>query len=643
MIRIWGGARLIKTILRLGFFTLILTGAVSAGGLSETPSLTDEVSAGKLPAVEARVPDEPFVVRFKPPRSAGRHGGDLRMLMGRAKDIRQIVVYGYARLVGYDLDYKIVPDIVKSFTVRQGRIFTFTLRKGHKWSDGHPFTVEDFRYYWQDMALDKDISPLGPPKDLLVNGKLPRFEILDDYTIRYTWDEPNPFFLPALARPNPLWIYRPAHYLKQFHARYMEKNVLAKMVKKARKRTWRALHFSRDRQYRSDNPDLPMLQPWVNTTRPPADRFIFARNPYFHRVDENGKQLPYIDNVLVTIASARLIAAKVGTGETDLQARYLQFKNYTFLKQGEKRNNFNVRLWRTAKGSYMALFPNLNAKDPVWRELLINPDFRRALSLGIDRHEINQVVFYGLALEGNNTMLPKSPLFKKDYQQRWARLDLVKANALLNKLGLVKRASDGIRLLPDGRPMEIIVETAGENSDQSDVLELVRDSWSKLGIKMFIKPTRREVLRRRAKAGRTIMSIWAGLNNGMATPDTPPSELAPTSDDQLNWPSWGYNYITSGKSGANIDIPAVLELQKLNKAWATAADEAEKRKIWQRMLEIHADQVFSIGLIAGVLQPVVVNNNLQNVPVKGVYNWDPGAHFGIYRPDTFWYKLQGEK
>ncbi len=70
----------------------------------------------------------------------------------------------------------------------------------------------------------------------------------------------------------------------------------------------------------------------------------------------------------------------------------------------------------------------------------------------------------------------------------------------------------------------------------------------------------------------------------------------------------------------------------------------EKRaKIWRRMLDIHADQVFTIGVVAAVPQPVVVNKTLRNVPKKGIYNWSPGAHFGIYRPDTFWFAKQGGK
>ena len=629
----------IAGILGLALMFGLAAGQAHAGDdAMEVPSLSDEVLAGKLPAVAARLPGEPYVVKLAAVgKRPGRYGGAMRVLMGRAKDIRQIVVYGYARLVGYDQDYNIRPDLLKSIEVKDGRVFTLTLRKGHKWSDGHPFTSEDFRYFWEDMALNKVISPSGPSKTLIVDGQLPVFEVLDEVTVRYTWKKPNPFFLPALARANPLWIYRPAHYLKQFHARYVDKPTLDARVKAAHKRDWRALHFSKDRQYRADNPDLPVLQPWKNITRPPSDRFIFRRNPYYHRVDPSGRQLPYIDEIIVTIASSKLIPAKTGTGEADLQGRYLHFKNYTFLKNGEKRNHYQVRLWRTAKGSQMALFPNLNAKDPVWRKLLRQADFRRALSLAINRHEINQVVYYGLALEGGNTVLPQSPLYKPEYAKMWTQFDLVRANRLLDGLGLDKRDSRGIRLLPDGRPLEIIVETAGESSDQADVLELITDSWRQVGIKLFTKPTRREILRRRAKSGETIMSVWFGLENGLATPSSSPAELAPTSDDQLNWPRWGFYHLSGGKGGDKVDMPEVQKLLDLNKAWLTAADDDGRKAIWQTMLQMHADQVFSIGLIAGVLQPVVVNEKLRNVPEKGVYNWDPGAHFGIYRPDTFWF------
>ena len=115
------------------------------------------------------------------------------------------------------------PTSCESFEVHEGRVFTLKLRKGHRWSDGQPFTTEDFRYYWEDVANNKELSPAGPPRDLLVEGQPPKFEVLSETEVRYTWHKPNPHFLPRLAGASPLFIYRPAHYLKPLHKKYSEK------------------------------------------------------------------------------------------------------------------------------------------------------------------------------------------------------------------------------------------------------------------------------------------------------------------------------------------------------------------------------------------------------------------------------------
>ena len=352
------------------------------------------------------------------------------MLIGRSRDIRLLVVYGYARLVGYTENFELVPDILESIDVEEGRIFTLHLRPGHKWSDGAPFTSEDFRYWWKDVANNPNLSPSGPPVDMLVNEEPPVFEVVDETTVRYTWPANNANFLPRLAGAAPLFIYRPAHFLKKYHADYATEAELEERIGRAR--NWAAQHNRQDNMYRFDNPSLPTLQPWMNTTRPPATRFKAERNPYFHRVDENGRQLPYIDRFIMSQATAQLIPAKAGAGEVDLQARSIYFNNYTFLRAAQ-------------------------------------------------------------------------------------------------------------------------------------------------------------------------------------------------------------NYETGGKVGEPPDMPAAIELQELHRQWLNAGSDEERTEVWGKMLSIHADQVFSIGVVSGVMQPIVVRNGLRNVPRKGIYNWDPGAQFGMYRPDTFFW------
>ena len=605
--------------------------------LVEPTFLESAVAAGELPPVAARVPDTPKVVTFDGDRSLGAYGGDLRMIMAKQKDIRMMTVYGYARLVGYDVNLLLVPDILERIDIEEGRIFTLHLRPGHKWSDGAPFTADDFRYYWEDVVNNETISPFGVPKVLLIDGEAPRVEFIDQTTVRYSWSNPNPFFLPALAGARPLYIYRPANYLKQFHVRYADQAKLEALAAEAKAKGWAGLHQRRDHQYRFDNPDLPTLQPWVNTKRPPSERFIFLRNPYYHRVDQAGLQLPYIDRLIVDIANNKLIAAKAAFGEADLQARYIRFDNYTFLKENEKKYDYATRLWNTINGSQFALYPNLNVSDPVWRALNRDVRFRRALSLAIDRGQINQVIFFGLAREGNNTVLEESPLFKESYRTAWASYDPDGANALLDEIGLTMRDGDGIRLLANGEPIEIIVDTAGESTEETDILELIQDNWRDVGIAMFTKPSQREVFRNRVYSGEAMMSVWYGITNGVSTASMSPAELAPTDQTQLQWPKWGQFEETAGSAGLEADMPVPQRLVELNRAWRVADSEQVREGIWHEMLKIHSEQMYSIGVLNAVPQPVIINNQLRNVPEVGIYSWEPSAYFGIYKPDSFWF------
>ncbi len=615
----------------------LLLALSGTGNAAEPPILAAKIDAGELPPMAERLPEQPLVVELTGDKSPGEYGGEMRMLMGKAKDIRQMTIYGYARLVGYDSNQQLQADILESYSVEEGRIFTFVLRKGHKWSDGHPFTAEDFRYFWEDIILDPELAEGRMASALRVADELPVFEVVDEQTVRYTWQAPNPYFLPAIAGANPLYLYKPAHYLKQFHKKYIGDDAMQEMVEKEDKRNWMAIHHGKDRPYKQNNPELPSLQPWRNITQPPSERFIFERNAFFHRVDQNGMQLPYIDTVVVGIASNKLIAAKAGAGETDLQARYIRLDNYPYLKKGEANHPYKVSLWSTAKGSQLALYPNMNTRHEQWRKLLRNVDVRRALSLAINRNQINKVVYYGLAKPSNNTVVSESPLFKPEYATTWADYDLDTANKLLDGLGLTKRDDRGVRLLPDGEPMELPVQTAGESTEQTDVLELIHDSWLKIGVKLFSVPSQREVFRSRVFAGEAIMSIWTGLENGMPSANSIPEWVTPTTKYQYQWPQWGEFVATSGAAGEPPELPEVDRLIELHDQWRVAGTTEEREAIWHEILAINMDQVFTIGVLNGVKQPVVINEQLNNVPTEGVYDITATAYFGAYRPDTFWF------
>lgn len=611
---------------------------VSSVAFKETPSLTSDVGRKALPAIGERVPSDPLIVDLKARgHASGKQGGVLRMIMSKEKDIRLLSAWGYARLMVWTPQLELKPDILKSIEVKDGRIFTMHLRAGHKWSDGQPFTADDFRYFWEDVATNKELSPKGPPVELINGGELPKVEIVDPLTVRYSWSKAHPGFLAALAQAREPYIYRPAHYLKQFHAKYADAAALAAKVASGKVRSWAQLHNRMDSMDNNDNPDMPTLQPWVATTAMPANRFVFKRNPFFHRVDSEGKQLPYIDSIEVTIADAGLVAAKAAAGDADLQARGLSLADISVLKANAASGHYKVLAWPIAKGSHVALYPNLNANDAGWRKLLRDQKFRRALSLGIDRSDINRALFFGLASEGNNTVLKTSPLFKPEYLTLNAGHDAKAANALLDELGLKARNGEGTRLMADGRPLEMIVETAGEAKEEGDVLQLVAQHYKTIGIKLVVKPSDRTVMRNRAYSGEAVITAWAGWDTGIPTADMSPEELAPTRQDTLAWPKWGQYFESNGTAGEAPDMPVAQELLKLSAAWRAAKSPVERKAAWDKMLQIHAEQEFIIGTVSGVMQPIVVNAKLRNVPEHGVFSWDPGAQFGMYRMDEFWF------
>ena len=624
----------------VGGLAMMLPLGVRAQELSESSFWAMEVRNGDLPGVRERLPSEPLVVDLEAKgRSFGRQGGTLRTMVSRSKDVRQMVVYGYARLIGYDQNYELYPDILRAAENEDDRRFTFHLRRGHRWSDGAPFTSADFEYWWRYVALNNELSPTGPPAFMVVDGKPAEVTFPDPQTVVIEWEGRNPKFLQMMAQASPPFLYRPAHYLKQFHVDFADPDTLAAAVRKARVRSWAALHNGLDDLYKFDNPDLPTLQPWMNATAGSSSRQLFVRNPYYHRVDRRGVQLPYIDVVEMSVVGAGLVAAKTNAGEADLQARGLDFPDISILKKGETDGgNYRTLLWSNGAASQIAIYPNLNFADPVWRGVMRDVRFRRALSLGIDRRMINRALYFGLAKEGGMTALANSPFYDIANVFAWAVYYPAKSNALLDEMGLTERTGAGIRLLPDGRPMEFVIETAGERQEVENALAIITDTWREIGIKLILRPLDRDILRNRVYAGLSMAAVWYGWDNGLPQSYTPPNYLAPTQQEFFAWPKWGQHYQTGGSSGEAPDIPEARELLQLSWDWDHTTSQALREEIWRRMLAIHADQQFGIGILAEAPQPVVVSKRLQNVPEVGNWAWDPGAHFGIHRIDEFYFE-----
>jgi len=606
----------------------------------ESEFLLERVEKGTLPALEDRLPQTPLVVDLAAKnRQVGVQGGTLRTMVSRSKDIRQMVVYGYSRLVIYDHNYELKPDILLDYEVHEGREFTLHLRPGHRWSDGHPFTSADFRYWWVYVANNAELSPSGPPQFLRVDGELPTVSFPDEHTVVYSWTKPNPNFIASLAKARPPFIFRPRHYLEQFHQQFADPNKLVQEVLARRVRSWNSLHNKVDNMYKFDNPELPTLQPWMATQSDTDSRRIFNRNPFYHRVDGNGTQLPYIDTVEMSIVGGGLIAAKSNAGEVDLQARGLDFNDISILKKGEMdEGKYQVNLWSNGAASQMAIYPNLNYSDPTWNKILRDVRFRRALSLGIDRRMINRALYFGLGAEAGMGVLPESPFYEAEEESKWSTYDIDRANQFLNEMGLTGRRGDGIRLLPDGRPLRLLVETAGERQEVENALQIITDTYRDIGIELVMRPQDRDILRMHVYSGVCMAAIWFGWDNGIPTADTSPIYLAPRQQEFFAWPRWGQYFQSGGETGEEPDEPEALRLLELSMQWEQTEDEDKRTGIWKEMLQIHREQLYGIGIVSQTPQPIVVSKRLRNVPEKAVWSWQPGAHFGVHRPDEFYFE-----
>ena len=351
-------------------------------------------------------------------RQPGRYGGECRTLIGSQKDIRADASTAMRGWSATTRSCSFTPDILESYESRTTDLHLQAARRPQM-VGRQPAHDGGFPLLLGRRVLNEDLPSGGLPRALLVDGKPPHFEIVDPLTVRYTWDAPNPDFLPSsLPRSRSAWSCLPA-YLKQFHENYQDKDKLKALMKKNKAKKWAALAPQDGAPVSAREPGTADARPLAQHDQPPAEQFVFERNPYFHRVDENGPQLPYIDRFILNISSSAIIPAKTGAGESDLQAMGIDFADYTFLKEAEKRYPVKVSAVeahaRLAAGALAQPQHRRSGVAPLLRDVR----FRRALSLAINRDEINKAVFFGLGKESANTVLPESPLFKPEFAQAW--------------------------------------------------------------------------------------------------------------------------------------------------------------------------------------------------------------------------------
>ncbi len=585
----------------------------------EAPALSELVKAGKLPPVEERLPKEPLVVPVV--EEIGQYGGTWHRCAvgpGDAGIINSRL--SYECLFRWSQDGKsVVPNVAKGYEVSADATeFTIYLREGMRWSDGEPFTADDLLFYFQDVLGNTDLTPTYPRwlKDPQQDQPV-TVEKVDDYTVKFKFASPYGLFIQMLAGPSALGLTDyPAHYLKQFHPNYTDKDELAKKTKDAGFDNWWELFGNK---HSWQNPEHPHIWAWLPVRVPPDVPVVCERNPYYWKVDPAGNQLPYIDRIQFDVVeNADLLNLKAVAGEIDMQFRHILWTNYPLFIENAEKGNYRVLKWTLAEGSNCTIMLNHNHLDPALRKLIETKEFRIALSLGIKRGDINELAYMGFGEPRQAALVPQCPYFKEEHAKRWAEHDPEQANKLLDELGLEGRDSEGFRLRPDGQQLSLTIEYAPIFGPWRDVVQMVCDQWKEIGIRGIPKEEDRTLFVQRGQAKERDAGIWT--LDRCFTPLIEPYWWLPYSggyawaEDYATW------YATKGQQGQ--EPPA--ELKRLHDVYdkirATPSDE-ERESLAMEMFDIFSENIWIIGTV-GVLPHVgVVKNNFRNVPEEAISDW----------------------
>jgi peptide/nickel transport system substrate-binding protein len=620
--------------------------------LNEAPQLAALVKAGKLPPVSERVGQDPLVI--KPLREIGKYGGTWRAGFTGPADFWN----GFRCCSGPDhlmfWDYtgdKVMPNLARGLEMQDGgRTWLLQLRRGMKWSDGKPFTADDFVFWFEDIYRNKDLIPT-PSAAMAINGKQGTIEKADTYTVRYRFPEPY-FMLPdVLAGSTDLagqmFGYRgmggfaPAHYMKQFHPKYAGTAELDRKVKEAKFDSWVRMFLAKNDW--ALNPDLPVLSAWKTVTPINTPTWTLERNPYSVFVDTAGNQLPYIDRVVLTLAeNLEVLNLRAIAGEYDYASRHVDLGKLPVFIENQQKGGYKVYLDPGDYGGDMIIKFNLNYDaDPEIAKWFNTADFRRALALGIDRDQINETFWLGT---GTPSSVVPADANKYNpgpqYRRMWATLDVKKANEMLDKIGLAKKDGEGYRLRADGKGrLRIEIMTLGGQFVQyTQISEMIREQWKKIGIDLKVQEVERSLALQRTANNEQQLGAWNndGSEHLFTFPlHVFPYELASVASSGPLYVKWFHSAGAQGKEPE----PRMKELmEKWKKAFGVP--EKERIQLGKDIWKIAAEEVYIIGVIGmgpASMGVRVVKNNMGNVPSRQ-YNSPDGKTPGISRPATFFYK-----
>ena len=607
----------------------------------ESPKMATLVRQGRLPPVEERLPVDPMVIGVV--ENIGEYGGEIkRSYLGSnlscnfGRPIRD-------GLVRPSMDgNSIVMAVAKSISsTADQKTWTVKLRTGMKWSDGMPFSADDFAFQHERMS-DDELTPVKAAYfSGLAGGGRVDVKKIDDITVEFKYDVPNSIFLDTglvmdadcgRVRREYRIQYAPAHYMKQFFPKYADggKAAIEKMAKDGGFTDWMA--FYRNQDTTQENPDRPTTRFLILDSPSNQKRIIGNRNPYFYAVDPVGNQLPYIDRwIWDPVSDREAVNLNAVGGLIDFQSRHISLTDVPLFRQHEEKAGFRVVLWDSLEENDVAIA--INHSDASEKgEYFRNADFRHALSYAIDRDTINEVVFLGLG-EARNLMPPTGhPYYPgPEFEYKYMEFDLAKANMMLDEI-MPNKDDNGFRKMASGEVMDIHLY----GGQFADTIELLGSQLARAGIKTTLQinvgAASSEAYRSNTRDTAVSHHVASGLIFSY------PDKLIPLLDQNCSWCA-AYGYYT--QSGGEVGIKPPPEIQQLIDWYKSGSSLADKERfeVGKNIYRQHAKEQYIINVIAHspfTQGTIIVNSKLRNVPEQAANSWPHRAESTGY-PSQFYY------
>lgn len=609
---------------------LAAMGPVSAQ--EEPPMLADLVASGDLPPLAERLPSNPLVV--EPYESIGTYGGVWRMGMRGGGDNALVAkTVGYEGLVSWDRQWQeVIPNLAASWEVNEDATeYTFTLREGVKWSDGEPYTTRDIEF---TAAMFHD--PEYPANSFINDQNNPAtVEVIDDITFKYVFEKPNGMLMDTLASINgTMAVSIPYHYCSQFHPDYNPD--AEQFASDAGFQSW-ALHMEDKCAWgwetlRWTNPDLPNINAW-RITEPlsgSAARIRWERNPYYWKVDTEGNQLPYIDELDMRVSeSLEELTLLALNGQIDFQDRHIATNtNQAVFFDGQDQGDYRLGSVVRSTSSSLVLQLNFNHDDPVKQELFQNRDFRIGLSHAIDREEIIDVVFIGQGEPFQVAPRPQSLFYDEEMAKQYTEFDPDLAIEYLEAAGLTETNADGVRLMSNGEPARITVDViAALRPEWIDILELMQLHLADVGIQIEINNIDRTLFYEKRPGNDYDAQVWAG-DGGLDVMQEPryyfPS--GPESVWAFKWQAW---YTGATPEIAEEPVDWVKEQMALYTQLNQEGDPDAREDLMREVLGIAKENFPVIGISLMPDGYYIARNNLRNVSDQLIDAWlfpQPGGY-----------------